>query len=692
MSKTVELVLLIALAGIVTADAASNNVTDGPHSCGGVEVPYPFGIVDDTGNGNFRHGEEGFRVACEAGKPVFPLIGDRKSVPMGNFSIKTSEVTVWLPVRWQCYNPSGNLNGSSDYWNINFNNKRVYRLSSTHNSFFILGCNTLGYLWSMLADDSAYNQLIGCTGYCRNNQSAVDGVCHGVGCCETSIPRGLIDNKLYFIRIFDDVNVSSISFSPCDYAFVVQKGYYTFQTADLNMNLHQAPRSMPVRLDWAIRDSPTCEEAMKNKGNYACISSNSNCLNSTNGPGYICNCSGGYQGNPYTEYGCTDINECDDPDACGGTCENTQGSYKCRCDKGTHSVNPYTTPCVPNLTRKQKIAIGASVVVVVSVFIIIVIAFFWILAKEKRKMKKLFQKNGGPTLEKLNNIKLFTKEDIKKIRKTSTYIGKGAFGSVYSGRIEDSNQAVAVKEPINGTSADKGQFVNEIIIQSRVIHRNIVKLVGCCLEVDIPILVYEFIRNGSLDDILHGGRKVPLSMGLRLKIAAESAEGLAYMHSKANTTILHGDVKPANILLTDDFVPKISDFGISRLIATDLQHTAHVIGDMSYMDPVYFQTGLLTKKSDVYSFGVLLLELITRNKASHSDNNSLLRNFLDAYTKHKSVTELVDKELVELDDPELIQSLTVMINQCVNLDVNQRPEMTDVEERLHEMLRRYDSK
>jgi serine/threonine protein kinase len=110
------------------------------------------------------------------------------------------------------------------------------------------------------------------------------------------------------------------------------------------------------------------------------------------------------------------------------------------------------------------------------------------------------------------------------------------------------------------------------------------------------------------------------------------------------------------------------------------------------MDPVYFQTGLLTKKSDVYSFGIMLLELITRNKATHSDNNSLLRNFLDTYTTHKSVTELVDKELAELDDPELIDSLAVMINQCVNLDVNQRPEMTDVEERLHEMLRRYDSK
>jgi serine/threonine protein kinase len=181
-----------------------------------------------------------------------------------------------------------------------------------------------------------------------------------------------------------------------------------------------------------------------------------------------------------------------------------------------------------------------------------------------------------------------------------------------------------------------------------------------------------------------------LNMGLRLRIAAESAEGLAYMHSKTTARILHGDVKPANILIHDEFTPKISDFGISRLIATDMQHTGHVIGDMSYMDPVFLQTGLLTDKSDVYSFGVVLLELITRKKASHSDNNSLLRNFLDAYGKDKSVIDLIDKELAEVDR-EILNGLAQMIMQCLNLDVRQRPEMTDVAESLRDMVKRYRS-
>jgi serine/threonine protein kinase len=319
------------------------------------------------------------------------------------------------------------------------------------------------------------------------------------------------------------------------------------------------------------------------------------------------------------------------------------------------------------------------------------VAFLLLLIQERRKAREHFVKNGGPALAKLNNIRLFTKEDIRKIRKNNNVIGEGGFGKVYKGHIEDINQPVAVKEPIKGNSADKDQFVNEISIQSRVIHKNIVKLLGCCLEVDVPILIYEFVPKGSLDDILHGHNSMPLSLGQRLRIAAESAEGLAYMHSKTSTTILHGDVKPANILLSDEFIPKISDFGISRLIAKDKQHTGNVIGDMKYMDPVFLQTGRLTNKSDVYSFGIVLLELITRKKASRSDKNNLLKNFLEAYAKDKSVIQMVDKELAEVN-PDLLDSLSGMINQCLNLEVSQRPEMTDVAERLCDMVKRYHSK
>ncbi|KAF7087297.1 hypothetical protein CFC21_090497 [Triticum aestivum] len=274
--------------------------------------------------------------------------------------------------------------------------------------------------------------------------------------------------------------------------------------------------------------------------------------------------------------------------------------------------------------------------------------------------------------------------DHQKLR-ISNFIGKGGFGEVYKGILD--NEQVAVKKPISGSVLENEQFANEVIIQSQVIHKNIVRLIGCCLEVDLPILVYEFLCNGSLDDILHGNNKVPLNLGVRLSIAAESADGLVYMHSKTNTKILHGDVKPANILLDDKFVPKISDFGISRLIARDKQHTGSIIGDMSYVDPVYLQTGLLTEKSDVYSFGVVILELISRKKATHSDGSSLVNNFLEAYKKEKEATQLFDKEIAVTEDLEILGSLAGIAVECLNLDVDQRPWMTDVAERLLKMDR-----
>lgn len=136
--------------------------------------------------------------------------------------------------------------------------------------------------------------------------------------------------------------------------------------------------------------------------------------------------------------------------------------------------------------------------------IILVLVFITLLRREKRKMKEFFEKNGGPTLEKVNNIKLFKKHELNPILKSSNLIGKGGFGEVYKGNLGDDNQPVAVKKPKNVDLAQKDQFANEVIIQSRVIHKNIVKLVGCCLEVDVPILVYEFVPKGSLDDIFHG--------------------------------------------------------------------------------------------------------------------------------------------------------------------------------------------
>jgi len=517
------LLLLLLLAGImVRADAAAYKsvatTDDGPHSCGGVDIPYPFGISDADGNGDFR---EGFGVACDAGKPVIPVTGgDEMPIPMGNFSIQTAEARVWLPVMWQCYNSSGYRNGSQDYTNIQFNDNGVYRISTASNSFFVLGCNTLGYLnpaRPVVADDgdnssssSSSDVYIGCMGYCNGRQSAVDGVCSGVGCCKASIPPDFVGSWVRFEGI-NGTNNDWTSFSPCDYAFLAEKDYYTFHTADLNMDLHLTPRLMPVTLDWAIRDSPTCNEANK-KQDFACKSSHSLCFNATNGPGYICKCRTGYEGNPYILDGCTDINECDRHYPCDGICKNIEGSYECTCPKHSRGTDPFKK-CIQDDRGRLATIITVPLV---SILVIAIVVLLLRLRREKRKMRDYFEKNGGATLEKLNNIKLYKKEDIRKIQKSCNVIGQGGFGKVYKGRIGNDTELVAVKEPINVNSEHNDQFANEIIIQSRVIHKNIVKLLGCCLEVGFPILVYEFVPKGSLADILHGDNNMPLGLGQRL--------------------------------------------------------------------------------------------------------------------------------------------------------------------------------
>jgi serine/threonine protein kinase len=314
-----------------------------------------------------------------------------------------------------------------------------------------------------------------------------------------------------------------------------------------------------------------------------------------------------------------------------------------------------------------------------------------LLHKEKKKMREFFIKNGGPILEQVKSIQIFKKDELKRITKDySQAPGKGNFGVVYKGFITD-EVPVAVKKSNKIDKIQKEQFANEVIIQSQVIHKNIVGLLGCCcLEVEIPILVYEFVSKGSLEDILHGKSKVPQTLDIRLRIAAESAEGLAYMHCKTSTSIQHGDVKPANILLDDNFAPKASDFGISKLLARGkIEHADNVIGDSNYMDPVYRQTGLLTNKSDVYSFGLVLFELATGKKAVYGGESSFVQTYLDTYIT--GITE--GTPTVPLDEEgnaaetEVLRGIAGIAKGCLSIDVDQRPEMTDVAERLQNIRR-----
>ncbi|GLJ24241.1 hypothetical protein SUGI_0462250 [Cryptomeria japonica] len=168
---------------------------------------------------------------------------------------------------------------------------------------------------------------------------------------------------------------------------------------------------------------------------------------------------------------------------------------------------------------------------------------------------------------------------------------------------------VAICDPLE----DDHEFLNEITILSQINHRNIMKLLGCCIQTKFPLLASEFVPNGTLFEHLHSKERF-LSWASRLQIAIETAEALTYLHSGASQPIFHRDVKSSNSLLNERLSPKLEDFGICRLIsASNNTHltTNNIMGTRGYLDPEYFQTYQLTDKSDVYSFGVVLVELLT---------------------------------------------------------------------------------
>lgn len=210
------------------------------------------------------------------------------------------------------------------------------------------------------------------------------------------------------------------------------------------------------------------------------------------------------------------------------------------------------------------------------------------------KLSQSFRDTANEVLAKVDidpNVRCFTRKQMKLITNNySTTLGKGGFSVVYKGMLDD-GRSVAVKQ--YNWRTQKREFTKEVIIQSQCSHKNIVRLFGCCVEADAPMLVIEFVPNGNLSELLHGkSGQLPVSLETRFQIALDVAEALVYMHCSQSYPILHGDVKPSNILLGDKGVAKLCDFGISRLLSMDSdEYTGFVIGSKGYVDPVFCQTG-----------------------------------------------------------------------------------------------------
>jgi serine/threonine protein kinase len=314
--------------------------------------------------------------------------------------------------------------------------------------------------------------------------------------------------------------------------------------------------------------------------------------------------------------------------------------------------------------------------------------------KEIKLKKKFFKRNGGLLLQQQlssseNNVqktKLFNSNELENATdrfNENRILGKGGQGTVYKGMLVD-GRIVAIKKCNTVDNGNLEQFINEIIILSQINHRNVVKLLGCCLETEVPLLVYEFISNGTLFQYLHEENEEFsfLTWEMRLRIATEVAGALSYLHSAASLPIYHRDIKSSNILLDDKYRAKVADFGTSRSVAIDQTHvTTLVCGTFGYLDPEYFQTSQFTDKSDVYSFGVVLIELLTGEKpvsSTRSQKGRSLSTYFIHSVKENRLFDILDTQVRREEKKEEVMAIANLAKRCLHMNGKKRPTMIEI--------------
>ncbi|XP_010943327.1 calcium/calmodulin-regulated receptor-like kinase 2 isoform X1 [Elaeis guineensis] len=276
----------------------------------------------------------------------------------------------------------------------------------------------------------------------------------------------------------------------------------------------------------------------------------------------------------------------------------------------------------------------------------------------------------------ISGIPRYSYKDIQKATQNfTTILGQGSFGPVYKA-VMPTSEVVAVKVLAVNSRQGEREFQTEVVLLSRLHHRNLVNLVGYCVDKSQRILVYEFMSNGNLANLLYGDGPHILSWEERLQIALDVSHGIEYLHEGAVPPVIHRDLKSANILLDKSMRAKVADFGLSKEEVFDGRKSG-LKGTYGYMDPEYMSTNKLTKKSDIYSFGIILFELITAINPQQGLMEYINLAAIDSDGK-PDWDEILDRKLVGKSNPVEVRLLADIAYRCLHKIARKRPSIADV--------------